>query len=186
MGDRRLHHRDLGLSLGRLLKLRLLAAALLLAVACAQGETKIGPLTIDVPSGWLVTDRETNSLKLTNGTIADDTSTKPGTATAVFDIYTNVGQTEGQLRTAMREESRDLTEDRFEFGGEEAVVFTHGQNAEVPKEVVLFPERYVQIVYRAAYPDQTSAFFNNRDAFRAALATISFSNESPSDESGER
>ena len=46
-------------------------------------------------------------------------------------------------------------------------------------EVVFVPQWRVRAVYRAAYPDDESAFVENRPAFRTALKSIRFAGRPP-------
>ena len=153
-------------------------SAALLLVACSSERT-IGPLTITPPSGWRVTGRETDNLKVTNGTIADDRSTKPGTATAVFDVYVNSAQTVKEFTRALRAENVEPKTERLRIGGYDAVLVAYETGAFGPAtEVVFVPVWKVRIVYRAAYTDD-AAFARNRPAFRSALRTIRFSGRPP-------
>ena len=157
----------------------LVAVIALLAVACSTERT-LGPLTITPPEGWYVTDHETESMKVTNGTIADEQATKPGTATAVFDVYINSAQTVKEFQTALRKENVKPEQERTTIGGYDAVIVAYDTSAFGPStEVVFVPEWRVRIVYRAAYGDDRSAFVNNRPAFRTALRSIRFSGRPP-------
>lgn len=157
-----------------------LAATCLSAAACTAGTTSIGPLTLDVPEAWQITDREEKSIKLTDGTIADETSTRAGTATAVFDIYIDSSQTLEQFREVLRKERIRPSVQRLRIDGYEAVVLSYGASDFSPRnDVVFFPEWRVQIIYRAAFPDQNAAFERGRPAFRRALRSISFSGRPP-------
>jgi hypothetical protein len=157
-----------------------LVAAIALTAAACSSERTIGPLAITPPSGWHVSDHETDSIKVTNGTIADDSSTRPGTATAVFDVYVNSEQTVKEFKHALKENNVRPHEQPLKVGGYDAVVVAYDTSYFGPAtEVVFVPEWKVRIVYRAAYPDDESAFVNNRPAFRSALRTIRFSGRPP-------
>jgi hypothetical protein len=158
---------------------RLLVVVAALLVAACSSERTIGPLTITPPSGWHVTGREMDNLKITNGTIADDRSTKPGTATAVFDVYVNSEQTVNEFEKALRTENVEPESETVRVGGYEAVIVAYETGRFGPAtEVVFVPEWKVRIVYRAAYSDD-AAFARNRPAFRSALRTIRFSGRPP-------
>jgi hypothetical protein len=158
----------------------LLAAAALVAVACSSERT-IGPMTITPPKGWYVTDHETDSVKITNGTIADGQSTKPGTATAVFDVYVNSEQTVKEFERALRKENVRPRTERATIGGYDATIVAYDTSYFGPaSEVAFVPEWHVRIVYRAAFGDDESAFVENRPAFRTALRSIRFSGRPPS------
>jgi hypothetical protein len=165
------------------LKIRrtLLASAVaLVAVACTSERT-IGPLTITPPDGWHVTDHETDSIKVTNGTIADEQATKPGTATAVFDVYVNSEQTVKEFERALEKSNVKAREELTKVGGYEATIVAYDTSYFGPSsEVVFVPEWHVRIVYRAAFGDDESAFVENRPAFRSALRSIRFSGRPPS------
>jgi hypothetical protein len=157
----------------------LLVGAALALVACSS-ERRIGPLSITPPSGWHVTDHETDSIKITNGTIADEESTRPGTATAVFDVYVNSEQTVKEFERALKKDNVKPKQERIRVGGYDAVVVAYDTSFFGPAtEVVFVPEWKVRVVYRAAYDDD-SAFAANRPAFRSALRTIRFSGRPPS------
>jgi hypothetical protein len=147
-----------------------------MSTACAASSTSIGPLTLDIPEGWQVTDREDNTLKLTDGTIADETATRPGTATAVFDIYVDSSQTLESFRKVLREQHVRGSEERLRIDGYDAVVVSYGPSSFGPRtDVAFIPQWRVQIIYRAAFPDERAAFFSGRPAFRRALRSIRFS-----------
>lgn len=157
----------------------LTGAIAVMAVACSSERT-IGPLTLTPPKGWHVTDRQTESIKVTNGTIATDESTKPGTATAVFDVYVNSEQTVKEFEQALRRDNVKLREERTTVGGYDAVIVSYDTSFFGPAtEVVFVPEWRVRLVYRAAFGDDESAFAANRAEFRSALATIRFSGRPP-------
>ena len=158
---------------------RLVPLALVVAIACAPATTTIGPLRMEVPEGWLITDRETTNLKITDGTIADENSTKPGTATAVFDIYTEHAQTPDEFATYLREQ--DITPERRErrVDGYAAEVFRYrGVSVGGRQEAVFIPRWRVFILYRAAFPGADAAFLRGRDDFRRAVDSITFSGSS--------
>ena len=158
----------------------IVAVVLVAAAACGSSEARIGPLTLVPPEGWLVTAREPSSIKVTNGTIADDTSTKPGTATAVFDVYVESDQTPAEFRKAQRKNNLELTQEDVEIDGYDGVIVSWEPSGADPQmEVVFVPEWEVRIVYRAAYPDEQSAFDRHRDEFRAALDSIRFEGRPP-------
>jgi hypothetical protein len=152
----------------------------LVAIACASSAATIGPLTLKPPEGWLVTDREAGSIKVTNGTIGDAQSTKAGTATAVFDVFVGSDQTLSDYRTYLRENNIEAKQDRIEVDGYDAVVVLSETTGVDPSmEVVFVPEWDVRIVYRAAYPDAEAAFERHRDEFRQALRSITFEGRPP-------
>ncbi len=149
---------------------------LIALAACAPGSTTIGPLTLKVPEGWMVTDREGNNLKLTNGTIADAESTKPGTATAVFDIYVDSTQTPDAFKDYLREQHIGAQRERIEIDGYAAEVFSYrGESVGGRQEAVLVPRWRVFILYRAAFRGADAAFLRGRTAFRRAIDSITFS-----------
>jgi len=157
-----------------------MAIVVLLAVACSSERT-IGPLTITPPQGWLVTDHETDSIKVTNGTIADGQATKPGTATAVFDVYVNSEQTVKEFVRALKDNNVEPREEHTSVGGYDATIVAYDTSYFGPaSEVVFVPEWRVRIVYRAAFGDDGSAFVQNRPEFRSALRSIRFSGRPPS------
>lgn len=168
-------------------RLGVAAAALALIVAACGSDTAIGDLTLVPPTGWLVTDRQDDTIKVTNGTIADETSTKPGTATAVFDVYVDSKQTVDDFVDALEESNVDPKRERLEVDGFGAVIVSYPTSHFGPSTEVLFvPDWSVRIVYRAAYPDDESAFVANRPAFRKAIRSIRFEGRPPERAAGVR
>jgi hypothetical protein len=161
---------------------RVIALTLLLAAAsCGSSSSTVGPLTITPPDGWLVTDREPGTIKVTNGTIGSDTSTKPGTATAVFDVYVDQSQTVEEFRDVLEENNVEPKIERMKVGGYDAVLVAYRSSHFGPSsEVVFVPEWKVRIVYRAAYGDSESSFARYREDFRTGLRSIRFSGRPPS------
>ncbi len=158
----------------------LLAFAAFAAIACGSAAATVGPLTLEPPDGWLVTDREADTIKVTNGTIADETSTKAGTATAVFDVYVSSDQSVGDFRDVLRENNVEAEEEQIEIDGHNAVVLSYESTAFGPStEIVFVPDWRVRIVYRAAFPDAEAAFARHQEEFRAALETIRFEGRPP-------
>lgn len=149
------------------------------AIACGQATTTIGPLAIQVPDGWLVTDREATSVKITDGTIADGNSTKPGTATAVFDIFVDHAQSPDDFDAYLREQDIEPTRRTTRIGGYAAEVFSYrGVSVGGRQEAVFVPRWRVFILYRAAFRGADAAFLRGRADFRRALDSISFSGSS--------
>lgn len=164
----------------RLNGLRIATVSLLLAVVACSSETTIGDLTLIPPRGWLVTDRQDDTIKVTNGTIADETSTKPGTATAVFDVYVESQQTVDDFVDALEESNVEPKRERLDVDGFAAVIVSYPTSYFGPSTEVLFvPDWNVRIVYRAAYPEDESAFVANRPAFREAVRSIRFEGRPP-------
>lgn len=158
---------------------RLAPIAFAAAVACGQATTMIGPLTIRVPDGWLVTDREATSVKITDGTVADGNSTKPGTATAVFDIFVDHAQSPDEFDAYLREQDIKPTRTKTRVGGSTAEMFSYrGVSVGGRQEAVFVPRWRVFILYRAAFPGADAAFLRGRADFRRALGSISFSGSS--------
>jgi hypothetical protein len=156
------------------------AAALLAVAACASPDASLGPLRIRPPKGWLVTDRERDSIKITNGTIADENSTQPGTATAVFDVYIDSDQTPAEFKKVLDESHASARTERLVIGGYKALIVAYPTGEFGPSsEVVFVPDWHVRIVYRAAFPDAEYAFESYRAAFRRALRSIRFSGRPP-------
>ena len=158
-----------------------LVAALLIVASCGSSASTVGPLTITPPEGWLVTDREPGTIKVTNGTIGSEESTKPGTATAVFDIYVDQSQTVDEFRKVLKEHNVEPKIERRKIDGADAVIVSYRTSSFGPSsEVVFVPEWKVRIVYRAAFGDSESSFARYRPEFRDALDAISFSGRPPS------
>jgi hypothetical protein len=148
-------------------------------VSCSS-ETRLGDLTLVPPEGWLVTDRQASTIKVTNGTIAEETSTHPGTATAVFDVYIDSTQTPDEFVDALEENNVEAKRERLRVDGYEATIVSYETSFFGPStEVVFVPAWRVRVVYRAAYPDDESAFVANRPAFRKAIRSIRFEGRPP-------
>lgn len=156
----------------------LIAVLLLLGMAsCGSGQS-FGPLTIDVPDGWRVTDRGEQRLQIADGTVASETETEPGDATAVFDLFLESAQTVQSLRDTHRTLEAEWSEDRLEVDGEEAIVFrATGEGVAGDRETVLIPAYRVLIIYRAAFPNDRNAFETGHEAFRSAVRSIRFSGD---------
>lgn len=160
---------------------RLAFIALVAVVSCGPASASIGPVTLKVPEGWMVTDREGNNLKLTNGTVADANSTKPGTATAVFDIYVASPQTPEAFADYLREQHIGAQRKTMRIDGYAAELFSYrGESVGGRQEAVLIPRWRVFILYRAAFRGADAAFLRGRAAFRRALDSITFSGGSSS------
>jgi hypothetical protein len=157
-----------------------ISAFALLAGACSSGPPRLGPLTIEPPRGWYVSDREPESIKVTNGTIADDNSTSPGTATAVFDVYINSTQTVAEFRKALKKGNAAPKEERLRVDGYDAVIVSYATSYFGPSsDVLIVPEWNVRAVYRAARGDDEATFARHRPDFRSAVTSIRFSGRPP-------
>jgi hypothetical protein len=153
-----------------------LALAMLAAIACAEGTTSMGPLSIDVPEGWRVTSRGGENLQLANGTTGDADSDRAGTAKAVFDIYLSSETTVDEYRESLLEQNVGSKKETIEVDGYDATLLTYvGPAVGGRQEAVFVPRWDVRIVYRAAFANDDAAFFAGRSAFREALRSITFS-----------
>jgi hypothetical protein len=162
-----------------LIRAAIVAVALVALVACGDYTTTIGPLTIKVPEGWQVSDREANNLKLTDGTIGEVTGTKAGTATAVFDIYVDSAQTTKTFLAYLGEQHITPKRERLRVGGSDAELFRYsGTSVGGRQEAVIVPRWRVFILYRAAFRGDDAAFLRGRAAFRGALRSLTFSGSS--------
>jgi hypothetical protein len=150
-------------------------------VACGAYTTAIGPLKLTVPDGWRVSDREGDNLKLTDGTIAEPNATKPGTATAVFDIYVNSSQTSESFERYLREQHIKPVREKARIDGYAAEYFRYsGSSVGGNQEALFVPRWRVFVLYRAAFAGADAAFFRGRAAFRRAMRSISFEGGSSS------
>ena len=159
---------------------RVLVLIAIFATACGSSDATIGPLTLEPPKGWLVSDREADTIKVTNGTIGDETATKAGTATAVFDVYVDSDQSLEEFRDVLRENNVEWEQERIDIDGSDAVVVSYESTGFGPStEVVFVLDWDVRIVYRAAYADAQAAFERHRGEFRRALDSITFEGRPP-------
>ena len=151
-----------------------LATLVLSGAACSQATT-FGPLRLTVPEGWQVTRRGSEDLQIARGTAAADTDSAPGTATAVFDLYLDSDHTVDSYREMLTEQDIGVKTEEWTVNGEQAVVMSYeGRATAGPQEAVLFPDHRVLIVYRAAFPNDRSAFHSGRPAFRRTVRSITF------------
>src|SRR5712692_5925143 len=156
------------------------ASVFVLTSACARGGASIGPLTMEAPPGWRVTDQADGDLKLTNGSVAGETSTKPGTATAVFDVYVPSTQTLSSFLNFLRDQKIVPTREAVVIDGYEGVLLSYaGPGVGGRQEAMFVPRRETFVVYRAAYPNDVAAFEAGRPAFRRAIRSIRFSRRPP-------
>ncbi len=163
----------------------LLAACACAAGACAPGSTTIGSVTLKVPDGWRVSDREGTNLKLTDGSIAGPESTRAGTATAVFDIYVESSQTVDTFLAYLKDQRIQPERSEKRIDGYDAVILTYsGRSVGGRQEAVLIPERKVFILYRAAFRNDDAAFLRGHAAFLEAVGSISFASTSSSSSRG--
>lgn len=159
-----------------MIKAALAGCAIFALAACGDSTTSIGPLSMKVPKGWQVSDREPNNLKLTDGSIGEPTGTKPGTATAVFDIYTESSQTTKAFLAYLREQRITPKQEHIVIDGSAAERFVYsGRSVGGRQEAVIVPEQRVFILYRAAFRGDDDAFLRGRAAFRFAVRSITFS-----------
>ena len=150
--------------------------AVFAGLACGQATATVGPLTLDVPEGWLVTSREGNNMQLANGTTGAATSNEAGTAKAVFDIYLESDISPSEYAERLREDNVGVSEEKTTVGGEDAVILSYEGTAVAGKqEAVFIPDREIRIVYRAAFGGDDGSFFAGRPAFRSAVRSIRFS-----------
>lgn len=157
----------------------LLVGAIVALAACGDYTTSIGPLTMKVPTGWQVSDREANNLKLTDGSIGESTETEAGTATAVFDIYVDSTQTTKSFLQYLSEQRITPKRERLRVDGYNADLFRYsGRSVGGRQEAVVIARWRVFILYRAAFRGDDGAFLRGRGAFRAALRSITFSGAS--------
>lgn len=154
--------------------LALALGAWVVLAACAASSTSIGPLTMKVPEGWQVSDREGTNLKITNGTIAAPDATKAGTATAVFDIYVDSPQTPQTFLAFLRQQKITPQRDHRRIGGYDVEVFGY-EDRSGRQEAVFVPRWKIFILYRAAFRGDDAAFLRGRAAFRRAVDSMTFS-----------
>lgn len=147
--------------------------ALLLLSCAGEGRTSIGPVSIEVPEGWQVTRRTQQSLQIADGSAGGGTESQAGTATAVFDIFVNAPITAEEFRDQLLDQDIGASSEELVIDGHNAVVLSYtGEAVAGSQEAVFIPDRSVQIVYRAAFPDDVTAFNDGRAAFRAAVRSI--------------
>lgn len=149
---------------------RVLAAALLVAAACATG-TSAGPLRISVPDGWRITRQGDSSIQLADGRAGDPD--EPGAATVVFDVYFSTEHTPASYRELLRDEAEAFSERTHTVGGAPLVTYTYrGASFGGRQEAVLVPSHEVLFVYRAARKHGDAAFERGLAAFHVALDSV--------------
>ena len=153
-------------------------AVLLLAVACtSQTSTeRIGPLQIETPPGWQAHREGRNSLKFTDGSVASDTDSRAGDATAVFDLYLNSRHTPDSYASFVASEGgRIVRTELLTIDGESATVLDiEGESFAGHWTVVLVPDERVLVVYRAAFPNDDAAYNRGRPALLDAVRSMRF------------
>jgi hypothetical protein len=158
----------------------LIAFALLAFIACGTSSSTLGPLTIDPPDGWFVSDRQLGTIKVTNGTVGEGTESRRGTATAVFDVYIDSGQSLREYRNVLEDNNVESDEETIRIDSYDAVIVTsHDSAFAPPSQTVFIPDWDVRIVYRAAFGNSKAAFERNKAAFGEALRSITFSGRPP-------
>jgi hypothetical protein len=151
-------------------------AAILFVTACGQATTSIGPASLEVPEGWRVTNRTSQSIQVADGTTGGGTATEAGTARAVFDVYASSTLDPHDLAEQLRGDNVGVRVEESSFGGHEAVVLSHAGHEGSGRQItVVFPDWQVHLVYRAAFAGDDAAFFSGRSAFMRSLRSISFS-----------
>lgn len=158
-------------------RLALAIVPLLILTACSSGQA-FGPLEIDVPEEWRVTDRTDARLQIADGTAAEDTDSEPGDATVVFDVYLDSATTVQSWRDTHRNLDVEWTEEQLEIDGHDAVAFhATGEGVAGARETVLIPDHRVLVIYRAAFENDRPAFDAGYEPFREALRSIRFSED---------
>lgn len=157
----------------------LLCVSLALAVAlagCGVGSrAHLGPMSLEIPDGWQVTSLGGDNLQLADGTTGSVEATKAGTATAVFDVYTNSSVGADEYARNLRREDVTIRTEKKVIDGYDAVFLSYAGSAVAGRqEAVFFPDWRIRIVYRAAFANDMSAFDRGRRAFRQAVASIRF------------
>lgn len=160
--------------MGALKKLAAVAAVFLSLTSCSES-TPLGPLRIVVPDGWHANRTGSDGLQIANGSVADDQSTVPGSATAVFDLYVDATRTAGGYRKLLQSESTQFRHRTITIDGHRADVFTYsGETWGGSQEAIVVDAYRLLIVYRAAYPNDDDAYSEGLGDFRKSVRTISF------------
>jgi hypothetical protein len=150
-------------------------AVAITVTACGNGRATLGPLSIRIPPGWRVTSFGGDNLQIANGTSGGEEGSTPGTATAVFDLYTNSTVKPSEYVKDLREQNVGVTTEDITVDGYDAVRLSYeGAAVAGRQEAVFIPARDVRIVYRAAYPEDNGAFEHGLDDFRSAMRSLRF------------
>lgn len=151
----------------------------LAAAACGIGSrANIGPLSLEIPDGWRVTSLGGDNLQLADGTTGSVEATKAGTATVVFDVYTNSSITADAYARNLRRDDVTIKATKRTIDGYEAVVLSYtGRAVAGRQEAVFFGDWRIRLVYRAAFANDAAAFDRGRPAFRGAVDSIRFNGE---------
>lgn len=157
---------------------RIALAVLPLLILTACSGQSFGPLEMDIPEGWQVTDRTDRRLQIADGTAAEATDSEPGDAKAVFDVYLDSATTVQSWRDTHRNLDVEWTKEDLEIGGHDAVAFhATGEGVAGARETVLIPDYRILIIYRAAFENDRPAFDAGYEPFREALRSIRFSED---------
>lgn len=132
-------------------------------------------MRMDVPEGWQVTRRLSDSLQMADGTAASDTANVPGTATAVFDVYTSSGQTVESYRSMLRGHVKSLEVTEEDVDGHTVVFLDYtGEEFAGHQQAALVPDFGLLLVYRAAFANDEAAYMRGLAAFRRAVRSSRF------------
>lgn len=160
----------------------LLASILLLGIAaCAPDGGRVGwrDLSLEVPDGWVVAERDDRKLSLANTEFAPHRADE--LEAAIFLTHEPDGSID-RWRELAGERDGDIEADgTLELDGEPAsrLVFSHDANGTLLREmVVVVPSRDLVMLFQPVVPrgsrDGPDTFERHRERFQQVLASLRF------------
>lgn len=160
----------------------MVVSVLLLAlVACAPGDGSVEwrDLSVEVPDGWVVAERDDRKLSLANAEFRSDRADE--LEAAVFLSHEPDGSID-RWRELVDDRGGEIeTDETFELDGEPAsrLVFSHDANGTLLREmVVVVPSRDLVMLFQPVVlrgsEDGPVTFERHRDRFQRLLASLRF------------
>lgn len=149
--------------------------------ACATdgGRAEWRALSLEVPDGWVVAERDDQKLSLANTEFGPDRADE--LEAAIFLTHEPDGSIDRWRELADDRDGEIETDDTFELDGEPAslLVFSHDANGTLLREmVVVVPSRDLVMLFQPVVPrnsrDGPDTFERHRERFEQVLASLRF------------